>query len=144
MNLIKKITAEETYGIRKEVLRKNIDLPFKLKGDLDDDTFHLGAFKEGEFVGVVSFMKFKTSEIKGTQYQLRGMATLPTVRGEGYGKLLVTEGIMLLKKENIDVVWCNARERALGFYKKNNFEIIGSSFDIPKVGIHHRMKQTLK
>ena len=44
---VKKITAIETYDIRLEVLRKNIPLPFEFKGDFDDDTFHLGAFKNG-------------------------------------------------------------------------------------------------
>ena len=47
---VKKITAIETYDIRLEVLRKNIPLPFEFKGDFDDDTFHLGAFKNGKLI----------------------------------------------------------------------------------------------
>ena len=143
MNFIKKIPAQDTYTVRKEVLRKNIDLPYKLKGDLNEDTFHLGAFKKNVLVGVVSFMKFETPELEGSQYQLRGMATLPQVRGEGYGNLLIKEGVLLLKEQGIGIVWCNAREVALGFYRKNDFEVIGASFDIVKVGIHYRMKREL-
>jgi len=42
---IKKIEAEEIFPVRKEVLRKNIPLPFEFKGDFDEDTFHLGVYK---------------------------------------------------------------------------------------------------
>ena len=64
---IKNIRAQETYPIRLEVLRKGIDLPYKFNGDLDSDTFHLGAFKDGKLIAVSSFMKVKKSHFKGSQ-----------------------------------------------------------------------------
>ncbi len=139
MITIKTIPTEETYNLRKEVLRKNIDLPYKFNGDLDESTFHLGAFKENKLVGIVSFMKLSNDNIQGTQYQLRGMATLPEVRGEGFGNLLIKKGAEILQQKAIEFVWCNAREVALGFYQRNGFEIVGQSFDIEKIGVHYRM-----
>lgn len=144
MKYIKKITTEETYPLRKEVLRKDIDLPYKFKGDLNEDTFHLGAFKGNKLVGIVSFVNFATDGITGSQYQLRGMATLHEVRGEGFGNLLIEKGVAILSKKKIAIVWCNARAIAVGFYKKNGFEIIGASFNIEKVGIHFKMYQKIK
>lgn len=143
MITIKIIPTEETYNLRKEVLRKNIDLPYKFNGDLDESTFHLGAFKENKLVGIVSFMKSSNDNIQGTQYQLRGMATLPEVRGEGFGNLLIEKGTEILQQKAIEFVWCNAREIALGFYQKNEFQIIGQSFDIEKVGVHYKMVREL-
>jgi len=143
LNSIKEISVEKIYTIRKSVLRENIDLPHKFNGDLEKDTFHLGAFKKEELVGIVSFMKTETKEIKGNQYQLRGMATLIKVRGEGFGNLLITAGVDILREKGINVVWCNAREKAIGFYKKNGFEIVGESFNIDKVGIHYKMKRNV-
>ena len=35
----KNITSEETYKIRLEILRKEIDLPVQFSGDFDIDTF---------------------------------------------------------------------------------------------------------
>ena len=143
MIVIKTILTEETYNLRKEVLRKNIDLPYKFNGDLEESTFHLGAFKENKLVGIVSFMESSFKEIKGTQYQLRGMATLPEVRGEGFGNLLIKKGTEILQQKAIEFVWCNAREVALGFYQRNGFEIVGQSFDIQKVGVHFKMVREL-
>ncbi len=136
---IKRIKAEETYDIRKEVLRKNIDLPHTFVGDMDKDTFHLGLFIDQKIVGVVSFMKSTNKVIKGEQYQLRGMATLNDFQGKGYGKELTLHGIDILKKKQIDDLWCNARVSALDFYKKMGFQIIGKEFEVPKIGGHFVM-----
>nr|BFF40360.1 GNAT family N-acetyltransferase [Tenacibaculum mesophilum] len=136
---IKNISAQETYNIRLTVLRNNIDLPYKFKEDEYGSTFHLGAFYKTKLVGVASFIQNKTEAIKGLQYQLRGMATLPEVRGIGAGKLLLEEAKSILKTKSIDVLWCNAREEAVGFYKNLDFVIIGEKFKVQKVGVHFKM-----
>jgi len=41
------------------------------------------------------------------------------------------------------LLWFNAREVALSFYKNLEYEVMGSIFDIPKVGPHYRMKKEL-
>lgn len=144
MKFIKHITAEETYSIRLEVLRKGVDLPYKFDGDSDKNTFHLGAFKQEKLVGVATFMKRKSTLIQNdTQYQLRGMATLTEVRGLGFGNLLLAEADSILKEKKIAILWCNAREIALKFYQKNGFEIIGKPFDIPQIGKHFVMYKRL-
>lgn len=137
---IKQISAAQTYPVRKEVLRKNIDLPYKLAGDFNEDTFHLGAFKGEELVGVVSFMKVSLNSFTiNKQYQLRGMATIAEVRGEGFGEALVKEAISILSNKKQEIIWCNARELAVGFYKKCGFKVMGDVFDIKKVGPHYKM-----
>ncbi len=136
---IKRIKATETYGVRKEVLRKNIDLPYTFTGDLDKDTFHLGLLLNKQLIGVVSFMKFKYQSLKGEQYQLRGMATLEAFQGKGYGKELIQYGLDILKEKQIDYVWCNARIAAVKFYQRSGFQTIGKQFDISKIGGHFVM-----
>lgn len=136
---IKNISAHETYDIRLAVLRNNIDLPYKFKEDEHDSSFHLGAFHNNKLVGIASFIQNKTEAIKGEQYQLRGMATLREVRGMGAGRLLLEEAKNILKTKNIDVLWCNARKEAVGFYKSLDFVIIGEEFEVQKVGPHFKM-----
>ena len=136
---IKNISAQETYDIRLAVLRNNIDLPYKFKEDEHDSSFHLGAFHNNKLVGIASFIQSKTEVVKGEQYQLRGMATLPEVRGRGAGRLLLEEAKNILKAKNIDVLWCNARKEAVGFYKSLDFVIIGEEFEVQKVGPHFKM-----
>ncbi len=140
---IKNISAQETYAIRLEVLRKDIDLPYKFNGDLDKDTFHLGAFKEDKLIAVSSFMKVKNRNFKGVQYQLRGMATLTQYQGFGIGKQLIIKAEKILKPLNIDCLWCNARVIAVDFYKKQGFKTFGEVFDIPLIGGHYSMYKYL-
>ena len=143
MKTVKKISAEETYPIRKEILRKNIDLPYKFNGDLDEKTFHLGAFLGEELVGIASFMQTDVSVFNERAYQLRGMATIEKVRGEGLGSLIIDEASRILVKEEISLIWCNAREVAVKFYERNGFSISGDCFDIAKVGPHYKMIKKL-
>jgi GNAT superfamily N-acetyltransferase len=141
---VKKITAIETYDIRLEVLRKNIPLPFEFKGDFDDDTFHLGAFKNGKLIAVSSYMKAENENFIGSQYQLRGMATLEKFQGFGAGKLMMEKAFEILKELNIDCLWCNARVIAVNFYEKQGLQTFGEKFDIKYVGNHFVMYKYLK
>ena len=136
---VKRITANDTFSIRKEVLRKNIPLPFEFNGDLDDETFHLGAFKNDKLIAVSSFMKVKNKNFKGKQFQLRGMATLVDFQGFGAGKLMLEKALSILKEFNIDCLWCNARIKAVNFYKKQGLQTFGEKFDIAYVGEHYVM-----
>ncbi|RUA10307.1 MAG: GNAT family N-acetyltransferase [Flavobacteriia bacterium] len=133
------ITPEEAVNIRKIVLRKNIELPSEFKGDHDQDTFHLGLFYIEQLVCVVSFMKNNHPDLKGNQYQLRGMATLEEFQKKGLGKLLIEHSEKILQERNAGLVWCNARVKALNFYKKQGFLIYGKQFEIPLIGGHYVM-----
>ncbi|WP_075343667.1 GNAT family N-acetyltransferase [Tenacibaculum agarivorans] len=142
MVLVKKITAEETYFLRQEILRKNIDLPHTFDGDLDETTIHLGVFDDETLVCIGSFMKNDIEELKGKQYQLRGMATSSEARGKGYGKELLNFATNELRNLGINFLWCNAREVAIKFYEKNQFKIMGDKF-VNKVGPHYKMYKSL-
>jgi len=141
---IKKISAEETYPIRLEVLRKKIPLPYKFNGDFDENTFHIGAFSNNKLIAVSSYMKAENKNFKGKQYQLRGMATLIESQGAGAGKLMLQEAFSILVKMNIDILWCNARVIAVDFYKKQGLKTFGKLFEIPLVGAHYVMFKKLK
>jgi len=140
---IEEITAEQTYGLRKKELRKNMSLSSKFRGDLDADTFHLGLFINNEIVSIVSFMRSDYKEFTEKQFQLRGMATKENYQGKGFGKMLITKSEELLKEKEVIIVWCNARIVALDFYKKQGFKIIGKEFDIPQIGGHFVMYKKL-
>jgi len=141
---IKKISAIETFPIRAEVLRKNIPLPSEFNGDLDKDTFHLGAFKDDELIAVCSFMKAKNRLFKGEQFQLRGMATLEEFQGLGAGKLMMKLAVEILTDLGVNCLWCNAREIAVPFYEKQGMEIVGKPFEIQLIGVHYVMFSILK
>lgn len=136
---IRFINAEETYPVRREVLRKDIDLPYKFEGDFDKDTFHLGAYDGDELVSIATLIKRSSEVLRGEGFQLRGMGTLLKYRRKGYGKFLVLRAEEYLMSKNIHKIWCNARVESLNFYIKLNFKIIGESFDVPEIGMHYLM-----
>lgn len=141
--IVERILPEQTYEIRKKVLRENIPLPYEFKGDFDKDTVHFGAFINESMVGVASFMKVKFKEYEGIHYQLRGMATLSEFQGKGVGKSLLETADAFLKDVGCTLVWCNARVVALNFYKKNGYQTVGDEFDIQYIGGHFVMFKKL-
>ncbi len=141
---IKTIPSKETYAVRHPVLREGRPIEdCVLDHDDDPETFHLGLYINEELLAVVTYLKNESPHLNGSQYQLRGMAVLKAYQKRGFGNLLIKKGEELLKARNIEKVWCNAREIAVNFYKKNGFEIIGKPFVIPKIGLHYVMLKSL-
>ena len=136
---IKLISAEETYEIRKKILRKNIPLTEKTQGDFEENTFHLGAFMKGKLVSVATFVENENSFFQGNQYRLRGMATDEDYQGKGMGRKLILKAEEILKERKADVLWFNARIVAVDFYMKLGYKIIGEEFDIQYIGGHFIM-----
>ena len=143
---IKKISSIETYPVRHEVLRKGKPIETcQFKGDDDENTTHFGLFLENKLVGIISI--FKENNIlfpELNQFQIRGMAVLEEFQGKGFGAELVKEAENHCISLNTDLIWFNARENAVPFYKKLNYIIIGDSFLIPDVGIHFAMYKKIR
>lgn len=140
---VREISASQAYDIRKDVLRRNIPLTEKIKGDFDDTTIHLGAFVDNTLVGVATFLQNDHDFFKGLQYRLAGMATRDDYQKQGLGKQLILESEKVLTDKNVEVLWCNARVIALDFYRKLGFVTKGEEFDIPLIGGHFIMYKEL-
>ncbi|WP_029035242.1 GNAT family N-acetyltransferase [Salinimicrobium terrae] len=137
--MIQQISAEETYRTRQQVLRPGRPLrECFFEGDLEAETIHLGYFDEDNLMGVATYVPRKNGIFDAPfQYQLRGMAVLPEFRKKRIGENLLLEGEKILKQKNPGVLlWFNAREVAVDFYKKYGYKTIGSSFMIPNVCVH--------
>jgi ribosomal protein S18 acetylase RimI-like enzyme len=138
---IRPIRAGETHELRQQVLRP--DAPLSKCAFLGDDaqsTIHFGVFKATEMVGVASLYEESSPDVEHQQgWRIRGMATDASVRGFGYGKKLLEACLAHAREHGGDVVWCNARTSAVGFYEKNGFSIVGEEFDIPGIGPHFLM-----
>lgn len=105
------------------------------------DAFHLGAFDEQErLVGVCSLFEMTTAKLnESQQIRLRAMATAPSVRDMGAGAAIVQEALRLAGGMGYDVLWCDARKVALGFYAKLGFERIDEWYEVPLIGLHQLM-----
>jgi predicted N-acetyltransferase YhbS len=116
--VVEEVAAGVTYPLRGAVLRAG--RPVAIIGDDDPTTFHLAArTAEGQVVGVVRFHPNPCPWRPDAHaaWQLRGMATDPAVRGTGAGRALVVEGLRRVSALGGDLVWCDARQAAVGFYE---------------------------
>jgi hypothetical protein len=139
--MIKFIKSTDVLPLRNTVLRDGklqlTDCIFK--NDDDPKSFHLGYFEADELVCVASFHPQKHPDYAGEAYQLRGMATAQNCQGKGFGNKLVNFAIVYLRGQNINYIWCNARQKALKFYTSLGFELISDFFEVLDIGPHKQM-----
>lgn len=140
------ISADETRPLRAAILRPG-QSPETLiyPGDDADETAHFGAYRGGELIGIASVYREPVPRENGSgeddpnAWRLRGMATITSMRGRGYGRMILEKCVEHVAREGGTVLWCNARTTAAGFYETLGFHIIGHEFDIPGIGAHFVM-----
>ena len=136
------ISARETRALRHLVLWPHIPKEEDCVIDVDHrpDAIHLGAFENGNLLSVLSLFEMSTPKLPMKyQYRLRAMATHPAYRNRGAGKLLVEYAQDIMRTKQVDVLWCDARKVALGFYEKLNFESLDEWYEVPNIGMHKLM-----
>jgi GNAT superfamily N-acetyltransferase len=145
--MVRSATADEVVGVRHEVLRPGRPRATAVfDGDDAPSTRHWVAVQAPDdpdarrVVGVVSVMEAPLPDASnGTpRWQLRGMAVLPGLRGEGVG----TQLLEAVHRDVAEPLWCNARESAEGFYLRHGWAPHGDLIDVKGIGPHRRMSWT--
>lgn len=144
------IPAQTTFDLRRRVLRggqPEADVAFPQ--DALPGSFHLGVFAEGcrdrgaspdAVVAVASFSPESTTHRPGRRaVHLRGMAVTFECQGQGVGRLLFAAAVARLRDDGAEVLWCNARDTALDFYRKLGFAVVGDGFIQPETGLPHHV-----
>ena len=134
------------HALRRQVLRpgqpwSSVDHDY----DSWPDTFHVAAFgPRGEVAACASFHPDTAQHRPGSDaehmWRLRAMASLPEVRGLGYGAAALRYGLAEIRRRGGKLLWCNARSGAVGFYERLGFSIVGDEFEIPPIGPHYVME----
>jgi len=139
--MIKFITVEDLLPIRNEVLREGrltLD-ECRFPGDDAEGAFHLGYYVGDELACIATFHLQTYKDYPGKAYQLRGMATTEKYRSQGLGNQLVNFAIVYMRGQGVNYCWCNARKKAVPFYKSLGFEIVSEEFEVPNIGPHYAM-----
>jgi GNAT superfamily N-acetyltransferase len=135
---VRQITAAQTRPLRHTLLRPHQPVE-KLVYPGDDHPlgFHAGAFRQHELVGIASVTP---RALPGAdwpeQWQLRGMATAPEVRGTGYGRALIEACLAHIAAHGGRTLWCNGRTTAIPFYQALGFQVHGEEF-VVDTGPHY-------
>lgn len=133
--------------LRQAVLRPHQraeDLVYE--GDALPGALHLAARRDGDgdVVGVASISpEPHPHDPAPRDWRLRGMATLPDIRGRGTGAALLTQCLRHARDEGGDRVWCNARTTVQGFYEHAGFAVEGDVFELAGIGPHVVMSVAL-
>lgn len=139
------IKAQDTYPLRLKVLRpggSEEDVHFA--NDRLPTAFHLGVQIGDHRIAVGSFYPEAHPQLTGwKQFRLRGMATHPDFQGQGAGGKLLRFALEHMKAQHADVLWCNARVKAMTFYERAGLVLHGELFDIPGIGGHYVMYKRL-
>lgn len=156
---VHRIPAVGTRELRHRVLWPHKLSPEACVIDIDEaeGAIHLGAFVgsdvlwgievpgfSGRLVGACSLFDQHCDRVavpwgQGRDLRLRVMGTLPEVRGWGAGAALVRHAAMEVRAQGRDVLWCDAREVAYGFYERMGFVYLNDTYNIPDIGPHRTM-----
>ena len=143
---VKAITAEEARPLRQRIMRPD-EPPEKSVYPLDDaeDTFHAGVIKNGQLIGIASvFHEAPPDQSNDKAWRLRGMATEPKVRGQGYGKLALQACMDTIYQRGGNYLWFNARPEVVGFYEKLGFVVSGEPYEVEGHGTRVFMSRDIQ
>ena len=139
--IVEDVPAKATHDLRWRILRGSrpgarVEFP----EDTRPDGFHLAVRHDDTILAVASFSTEATPyRPRRSAIRLRGMAVDGPFQQHGIGRLLVTTVVDRLRTEGVDVLWCNARDSAAGFYARLGFEVEGDGFVLPESGIAHHV-----
>jgi len=122
---------QEERKLRNLVLLRPIGLPDFGWEKFDHIANHFVMIEENKVIGCVLLVKKENGRA-----QLMQMAVEPSNQRKGIGKELLECLLEFAQKIDLKEVYCHARENAVPFYLKNNFNIYDDQFE--EVGIVHR------
>jgi GNAT superfamily N-acetyltransferase len=143
--ILKEISANTTRPLRHSILRPNQTLADCIyPGDDDKLSFHVGAYMYDQLICVASFFPQSTERLaQPKQYRLRGMGTSPAFRAKGIGAMVLKKGEDIARERGYDILWCNARTSASGYYLKQGYTAFDDEFEIEGIGPHYVMWKML-
>lgn len=119
--IINEVPYEEVLKLRHEVMYPDKDIDFVKLPD-DNMGLHIGVYENGVLVSVMSVF------LHGREVQFRKLATLRSEQGKGYASALMQWLIDYANDMKFDKLWCNARESAIGLYKKFGYQETDNRF----------------
>lgn len=130
-------TAAQILPLRARVLRP--DRPVETAKFEEDNfitTHHFGIFKTCPIARPVCCASFL---LEAAAWHLRGMATEPEYKGQGYGQKLLLWAEGLLVQSGVKTLRCDAPTTAIGFYESCGWNCTSNEFNMEDLGPHRSM-----
>lgn len=125
--------------LRYEVLRRPLGLDYTAEQLAEEfDQLHLAAFdRRGELIAYLNLTPKNEQEVK-----MRQVAVAPGWQGRGVGQALVEYSEMMARDHGFSQMVLHARETAVPFYEKLNYQKKGERFEEVTIP-HFYMEKTL-
>jgi ribosomal protein S18 acetylase RimI-like enzyme len=131
---------QKYYDLRWRILRKRWNQPRgSEKDELEGQSIHLMACEKGKPLGV-GRVHFNSSK----EAQIRYMAVEEGLQGKGIGTILLKEPEKSAKRKGANHIILNARQSAVGFYKKQGYRTVGKASTLFGVIPHYKMRKKLQ
>lgn len=134
------VDPSRTRALRRDVLRPDHGPDDPIPGDDLPDAVHIGAL---DFAHVVLGTCFVVPapcpwpvDRPPPHWRLRSMATAPDQRGRGIGAALLGAAADYVRGAAGTLLWCHARDVAVGFYAARGWHAEGELFTAH--GLPHR------
>jgi GNAT superfamily N-acetyltransferase len=136
---VRRIEAAESGELRRSVLRPGLAPGAALPGEDQSGVVHLGAYDGDQLLSACLIFPEPCPWLPGEHaWRLRGMATDPQRRGAGAGAAILREASRIAIADGASVLWCLARETAVGFYRRHGWVTFAEVYD-SDLGPHQRM-----
>lgn len=117
------IAETETRDLRRSILHPTYSDDALLSPfDRMPEALHLGAFEQGELVGIGSI---RPEALPDSRYQeawrIVGMAVDPAYRGQGIGSEILGRLLKHAAAKGGKLAWCNSRPEAQSLYRRYGF-----------------------
>lgn len=123
------IAPTRLHDLRRRVLRE-AKLEANVVDTRDDEatSLHVAGLLEDRVVSCASYYRSSSPDHGPVvSYQMRYVATDLDVQSRGYGARVLGYGEGELRRRGADLVWANARDRALGFYRREGWLLVEGS-----------------
>jgi predicted GNAT family N-acyltransferase len=135
------VDPSTTRELRRAVLRPEAAPGDRLPGDDLTGAIHVGAVTDEDIVVCTCFVYSDPCPWlpdRPDGWHLRQMATAPAYRSRGLGGGVLEQAVELVLVRGAGLLWCNAREPAVGFYARHGFVAVGEIFTDERHRIPHR------
>lgn len=123
------VDGRQSRELRRSVLRPQFSPEEALPGDDLPYTIHLAAFEGPSLVSTcLVFPESCGWQPDRPAWRLRSMATDPAARGTGAGRAVLHAASATARDHGAEVLWCEAREAAVGFYQRCGWQLHGERF----------------
>lgn len=126
---------EQMVKLRVSALLEPIGIPESyINPEKEKDDIFIGAFDGQHIIGCCILTPKNEKTV-----QLRQMAVLPGLQGQGMGAAIIRYAEDEARKRNFTLLMMHARDPVVGFYRKCGYMIVGEPFE--EVGMGHRKMQ---